>query len=85
MEESARKNHADMDGPEGAARRRAWTSAGSARTRSPPAPADASAALTPPSSSLLATPWFCRRPETAPGGCSPAMEIEVPRRRCVEC
>ena len=70
MEESARKNHADMDGPEGAARRRAWTSAGSARARSPPAPAAASAAPTPPSSSLLATPWFCRRSETAPG-CAP--------------
>ena len=70
MEESAQKNHADMDGPEGAARRRAWTSAGSARARSPPAPAAASAALTPPSSSLLATPWFCRRSETVPG-CAP--------------
>ena len=77
MEESARKNHADMDGPEGAgrgavspARRRAWTSAGSAHARSPPAPAAASAALTPPSSSLLATPWFCRRSETVPG-CAP--------------
>ena len=77
MEESARKNHADMDGPEGAgrgavspARRRAWTSAGDARARPQPTPAAAPAEPTPPSSSLLATPWFCRRSETAPG-CAP--------------
>ena len=72
-----RKNHADMDGPEGAgrgavrrARRRAWTSAGDARARPQPTPAAAPAEPTPPSSSLLATPWFCRRSETAPG-CAP--------------